>query len=181
MTATDERVVFASSMEGLWRALTPLTHAETVAFERAGVKGPQPSFAAAYPLQVYMDILDACANGRFAHLDELERYTQIGRLFIDGYSKTMVGTALIGLLRVLGPRRTLERTTRNIRSANNYTEAHLEALAPNHYRVRVNYVVRLGFYAGIIEQCCRAGGAKDLKVTVAEFKDNAPVYEVRWA
>ena len=73
----------------------------------------------------------------------------------------MVGTALIGLLRVLGPRRTLERTTRNIRSANNYTEATLEAVAPNHYRVRVNYVVRPGFYAGIIEQCCRAGGAKD--------------------
>jgi uncharacterized protein (TIGR02265 family) len=82
---------------------------------------------------------------------------------------------------VLGPKRALARTTRNIRTANSYTEAELESLAPNHHRLRVNYVVHPGFYRGIIEGTCRYAGAKELHVTVAEFTNNSPIYDVKWA
>jgi uncharacterized protein (TIGR02265 family) len=181
MTAPETRVVFASSMEGLWRGLAPANAEELAAFAKAGVVGPTPRFLAAYPVEAYSEVMDTCARTRFGHLGELERYTEVGRLFVSGYSKTMVGSALLALLRVLGPRRTLERTTRNIRTANSYTEASLETLAPNHHRLRVNYVAHPGFYRGIIEGTCLHAGAKELRVDLAEFTDNAPIYDVRWA
>ncbi len=173
-----ERVVFGPSMEGLHRALQPPTPEEQAAFARAKVADGR--FDPAYPLDVYLSILDACASSRFGACEPLERYTRVGRLFWAGYEKTLVGSALTGLMRVLGPRRTLERMTRNFRTANNYTEIEVERLAPNHHLVRVNYVARTGFYLGIIESGCLRAGAKDLSVVVLEAHES-PVYEVKWA
>lgn len=177
--AESERVVFLSSMEGLHRALSPPTPAETAAFLKAGVNGK--TFAPAYALQAYTDILDACGASRFPDAAPLERFRQVGRLFFSGYEKTLVGSALVAMLRLLGPRRTLERMTRNFRTANNYTEVTVEALGAAHHLVRVNYVVRPGFYLGIIEAGCERAGAKDLSVTLVSQDGESPVYEVKWA
>lgn len=175
----NERVVFGTSMEGLHRALAPPTPAESAAFLKAGVTGER--FAPAYPLAAYMEILDACADSRFGDAAPLERYAHVGRLFWAGYEKTLVGAALTAMLRVLGPRRTLDRMTRNFRTANNYTEVTVDSRAPNHHLVRVNFVARPGFYLGIIESGCLRAGAKDLSVTLVESTAESPVYEVKWA
>jgi uncharacterized protein (TIGR02265 family) len=136
-----EKVVFSQSMEGLYRALTPFTPQERAAFLKAGVRNDQ-NFAAGYPVQVWLDLLDACAASRFAHLPELERFTEVGRLFFLGFEKTLMGSALMGLLKVIGPRRTLDRLTRNFRTANSFTVGTLESLAPNHHRVHINFTAR---------------------------------------
>lgn len=175
----SERVVFGTSMEGLHRALSPPTPAENAAFIKAGVVGAK--FDSAYPLALYTDILDACAASRFGDKEPLTRFTEVGRLFWSGYEKTLVGSALTAMLRVLGPRRTLDRMTRNFRTANNYTEVTVDSLAPNHHLVRVNYVARPGFYLGIIESGCLRAGAKDLLVKLVETRNDSPVYEVKWA
>jgi uncharacterized protein (TIGR02265 family) len=175
---TAEKVVFGQSMEGLYRALTPLTPQERAAFLKAGVKGEK--FDAAYPVQSHLDILDACAASRFAHLPELERYTEVGRLYVRGFEKTLIGSALMAMLKILGPRRTLERLTRNLRTANNFSEGKLTSLSPNHHQVHVNYTVRPGFYRGILESGCTHAGAKGLTVTVLETKDFATTYDVKW-
>lgn len=177
--ADPERVVFGTSMEGLYRALAPPRPAEEAAFLKAGVTGK--SFAAAYPLAAYTEILDACGASRFPDAAPLERFTEVGRLFFSGYERTLVGTALVALLRVLGPRRTLHRMTRNFRTANNYTEMTVEEFAPNHHLVRVNYVVRPGFFLGIIESGCLRAGAKELSVRLISQEGESPVYEVKWA
>ncbi len=174
-----ERVVFAQSMEGLFRALQPCTPAERTAFAKAGITGER--FLPAYPVEQHLEILDACATSRFAHLPELERYTEVGKLYIAGFQKTLIGTALMAMLRVLGPRRTLERLTRNLRSANNFSEGTLTSLAPNHHLVHVNYTVRPGFYRGLLVSGCLHAGARELSVTVVETKDLASTYEVKWA
>lgn len=174
-----EKVVFGQSMEGIYRALSPHTPQERAAFLKAGVK--KDHFDAAYPLQSWMEILDACAASRFASLDEQARFVEVGRLFFSGFQKTLIGSALMAMLKILGPRRTLERLTRNFRTANNFTEGTLETLAPNHHLVRINYTARPGFYLGLIESGCLHAGARELSVTVLETKDLATVYEVKWA
>ena len=176
----QEKVVFAQSMEGVYRALTPHTPQEHAAFLKAGVKRGD-KFDAAYPIQAWLDILDACAASRFAHLPELERFTEVGRVFFLGFEKTLIGAALMAMLKVLGPRRTLERVTRNFRTANNFTVGTLESLAPNHHLVHINYTVRPGFFLGIIESGCQRAGARELKVSLVSTKDLGAVYEVKWA
>lgn len=174
-----EKVVFGQSMEGIYRALTPHTPQERAAFLKAGVT--KDHFDAAYPLQSWMEILDACAASRFASLDEQARFVEVGRLFFSGFQKTLIGSALMAMLKILGPRRTLERLTRNFRTANNFTEGTLETLAPNHHLVRINYTARPGFYLGLIESGCLHAGARELSVKVLETKELATVYEVKWA
>jgi uncharacterized protein (TIGR02265 family) len=175
-----EKVVFGQSMEGLWRALDPATPAERAAFAKAGVTEPR-NWQAGYALPAYMGIVEACASSRFGALEPQARFTAVGRLFFAGYEKTMVGQALMAMLRVLGPRRTLLRLTRNFRSANNFSEGEVEEKAPNHHVVRVKHVVYPGFYQGLIESGCERAGAKELVVALISFSPSGvATYEVRW-
>lgn len=175
-----EKVVFGNSMEGLWRALEPHTPAEAEAFKRAGVTQGK-SFQPAYPLAAYIAILDACAKSRFAGQDPLEQYTSVGRLFFSGYEKTLVGQALMAVMRVIGPRRTLERMTRNFRTANNFSEAEAEALATNHHRLVMKHVTHPGFYRGIILSGIERAGARAPQVEFLGRDGHAATYEVRWS
>jgi uncharacterized protein (TIGR02265 family) len=173
-----DKVVFGPSLEGLWRAMDPLTTAEVQAFKEAGVVTAR--FDVAYPLAPYLKILEACATSRFAHLKEQDAYAQVGRLFVDGFSRTVIGQALMGIMSLLGPRRTMHRLTRNFRAANNYTEITLTTLQDNHHQIAVNFVEQPGFYIGVIERTLEYAGAKEAQVTVLERVDRAPTFEVRW-
>ena len=44
MTAPESRVVFASSMEGLWRGMAPARGEELAAFGKEGVVGTKARF-----------------------------------------------------------------------------------------------------------------------------------------
>lgn len=172
------KVVFAQSMEGIYRALTPHTPQERAAFLKAGVKGDR--FDAGYPVEAWIEILDASAASRFSHLTELDRFAEVGRTFFSGFEKTLIGKALTTVAKLIGPRRMLERMTRNLRSANNFTESTLESLAPNHHLVRISYTARPGFFLGLLESSCLLAGAKGLTVRVVETKNMASVYELKW-
>lgn len=174
----SERVVFGSSMEGLYRALQPLTAQERAAFLKAGVTGEK--WAAAYPLQAYVDIQNACAASRFAHLPEDERYFEIGRLFMAGFEKTLMGSAMLAVLKLIGPRRALDRLTRSMRSANNFSEGTFESLAPNHHRITINFTIRPGFYRGVLVASLERAGAKELSISTAATKDMVTTYDVTW-
>ncbi|MGV3624678.1 MAG: DUF2378 family protein [Archangium sp.] len=176
---TEQQVVFASSMEGMWRALQPPTLPEAAAFKRAGIDGKK--FQAAYPLAQYTDLLDACGSSRFAHLEPLQRFTEVGRLFMVGYEKTLVGQALLAVLKVLGPRRMLDRMTRNFRTANNYTEVTVETVSPTQHVVRITHVARPGLFIGLLEAGLTYAGAKDATVKLVDHHDKVARYEVRWA
>lgn len=154
------------------------TPAEIAAFKRAGIDGKK--FQAAYPLAQYTDLLDACASSRFAHLESLARFTEVGRLFMVGYEKTLVGQALIAVLKVLGPRRMLDRMTRNFRTANNYTEVTVEAVSPTQHVVRITHVTRPGLFIGLLEKGLFYAGAKNLSVKLIEHHDKVARYDVQW-
>lgn len=163
----------------MWRALQPPTPPELEAFKRAGIDGKK--FQAAYPLIQYTDLVDACGASRFGHLEPLQRFTEVGRLFMLGYEKTLVGQALIAVLRLLGPARVLQRMTRNFRTANNYTEVTLELVAPTQHVVRITHVTRPGLFIGLLEKGLTYAGAKELSVTLLEHHDKVARYDVRWS
>lgn len=176
--AEEPKVVFAQSMEGLYRALQPLQPLEQTAFLKAGVKG-DGKFAAAYPLELYMDVMKA-ASARFPELEHDARYREVGKLFIGGFTATLMGSAMLGLLKVLGPRRALDRLTRSFRAANNFTGGSFTSLAPNHHRVVVDYTLQPGFYWGLLEETLRRVGARDLVITIHEKRELTTTYDVSW-
>lgn len=143
-------------MEGMWRALQP------------------PTFQ-------YTDLVDACGASRFAQLETVAKFTEVGRLFMLGYEKTLVGQALIAVLRVLGPKRMLDRMTRNFRTANNYTEVVVEAVTATQHTVRITHVTRPGLFIGLLEKGLTYAGAKNLSVKLIDHHDTVARYDVRWA
>jgi uncharacterized protein (TIGR02265 family) len=174
-----DKVVFGPSLEALWRAMDPLTAAEAQAFKDAGVVGGR--FDAAYPLAPYLKILEASATSRFGHLQEQDAYVQVGHLFVEGFTRTVIGQALMGIMRLLGPRRTMQRLTRNFRAANNYTEVSVTTLRDNHHQIAVNFVEKPGFYIGVLERTLAHAGAKNAEVTMIAYVDRSPTFEVRWS
>lgn len=177
----SEPVLFAQTMEAVERALGPLlTEAEKDRFAALGVD-VRRALDPAYPLPVWLAV-----NAHAASLvapgqpSDVQQET-LGRRFIDGYDQTLLGSAMLALLKVVGPRRTLERMTRNFRSGNNYTETRLEAVGPTEYRLHFNLVHQPTFYRGMLAEALRRTGARDLTVdVVSHAADGAAVFRVAW-
>ena len=83
-------------------------------------------------------------------------------------------------MRVVGPRRTLERMAQNFRTANNYTQAELAHLAPGHSQLRLSRVHYHDFYRGLLEAGLEASGAQSAQVALAGREGDWAVFDVRW-
>src|SRR4051812_20864720 len=76
----------------------------------------------------------------FGEASSEEAQFRLGELMIDGYRETFLGRAVLGMSRMLGPRRTLARSTQNFRSGNNYTESRVVERGPKHFELWFNEV-----------------------------------------
>ncbi|MBS2030996.1 MAG: DUF2378 family protein [Deltaproteobacteria bacterium] len=176
----DERVVFGASVEALLRAFgPPWKPGAREALVKLGIEPEQPP-RAAYPLELYMQLLKSLGEIHFPAAAEDERYFQMGQAFIRGFERTLIGRAQLSLLKLIGPRRTLDRLTRSFRNANNYTTANLRELASSHFEIDFGFVQFPGFYRGVLDGGLRAVGAANLSVELARREQMAATFSVRW-
>jgi uncharacterized protein (TIGR02265 family) len=122
----SEPVVFAQSFESLFRhglkgkldasALRDLREL------RVDLEHLQP----AYPVATWAAAMKVAAEAAFPQCSPNEARFELGRHMLVGLDATLVGKALLALARAIGPRRTLERMTRNNRTSNNYINTVLE-------------------------------------------------------
>jgi uncharacterized protein (TIGR02265 family) len=106
---------------------------------------------------------------------------KLGEVYVEGFRQTMLGRAVLSLLRVLGPRRTIARATQNFRAGNNYTETRITELGPTQFDVWMNEVGDFPeFTAGIIQAGVRMSGAKDLRVEPFGYDGHACTYRITW-
>ena len=178
----DSPVVFEQTIEGLFMRglegrLTP------TARERLKALGVDLSrrLLPAYSFATWMAALKVAAEEVYGSHSEAEAMFKLGEQFIDGYQNTMLGRAVLGLVRVLGPKRTLMRATQNFRSGNNYTETKLSDLGQNAMELWMNEVGPYpSFTAGIVHAAMRASGAQGLSVETKAYDGHAATYLVRW-
>jgi uncharacterized protein (TIGR02265 family) len=98
-----------------------------------------------------------------------------------GYRETMVGGAVFGMLKLLGPKRMLLRTQKNFRSGNNYTDVRFTEVGPTVMDMWMNEPGPLRhFSAGIIEAGMRFSGAPETRVEVRAFDDASVTYRISW-
>lgn len=135
----------------------------------------------AYPFETWMRSLAIAAEELFPSASRDEALFQLGQLLIDGYRETFIGRAMLGLLKVLGPRRTILRAAQNFRSGNNYTEVKIADLGPESMELWLNEVGPYpSFTAGIVHSAVTASGAKGLLVEAFGFDGHACAYRVSW-
>ncbi len=178
----DELLVFEQTLEALFvRALGGRLSPECKARLRQAGLDVDQKLKPAYSFKSWMSFIRIAAEELYPDLPREEGAFKLGEAHIEGFRETMLGRAVLSLLRVLGPRRALSRATQNFRAGNNYTESRLTELAPTQYELWMNEVGDFpSFTAGIIYAGLRVAGAKDIRVESADYDGHACTYRISW-
>src|SRR5215217_9517353 len=157
----DELLIFEQTLEALYlRGLQGQISASCKARLRQAGLDLDQKLRPAYPFNAWMAFLRITAEELYPELSVDEGCRKLGQAHIAGYRDTMLGRAVLSLLRVLGPRRALARATQNFRSGNNYTESKLVEVTPTQFELWMNEVGDYpDFTAGIIHAGLRVAGA----------------------
>lgn len=179
--STPAKVVFNHTVEAMFtRALgAQLTPNGKRRLKELGIDLAR--LAPSYPFDIWMESLRIAASDAFPTRSIDDAMFRMGELLIEGYRSTIMGNAVLGMIRMLGPKRTLSRTTQNFRSGNNYTEARLVETGPTSYELWMNEVGAYPqFTAGIIHAGLRASGAEGVEITTSGHDGHACTYQIRW-
>lgn len=179
---TAEKVVFEQTIDGLFlRALGSRIKAPTRERLRGVGLDLDKKLMPAYPFPVWMKALRAVAEDLYPGETMDVAMFKVGESFIDGYNETLLGRALLGMLKVLGPRRAIQRATANFRTGNNYTDAKASELGPTAMELWMNEVGDFPtFTGGIVSGALKAAGVEP-KIEVASYDGHACTYRVTWS
>lgn len=177
----QDRVVFEQTIEGLIRALGPkLDESVKDRFKAAGLDVRQ-KLKVAYPVTTWVEVLWIAGQVLAPGLERDEATYIVGKRFIQAYELTLMGKATTTMARVVGPRRTLERMTRNFRTGSSYGTSRLVELAPGRFEIYCFPVSVPGFYRGMLEAGVEVAGGKNVRVQLARWeKPEEAVFEVTW-
>lgn len=176
---SDERLWFDQAIEGLWlRALGGrVTPALRASLKDAGLDLDR--LLPGYPAATVARCVKLTAAALFPGQPEDDALREVGRLFLTGYQQTLIGRAVLQVLKLIGPRRSLQRMQTNFRSVN-YVKTRFTELGPTRAEVWFNHVDGMpAYFAGIIEQGGVLSGAKAVTVTWQE-KDGGGAFLVEW-
>jgi len=179
--AKTERLWFAHTVEAMFvRAfgvrLTPALRAR-VASRGIDLDRLKP----AYPVDEVVAALKNIVPDVFGRVPEAEAMHQLGVSFMQGYVETLVGKAMVQMMKLIGARRTLERMQKNFRTGGNYVETRFKALGPTQVELWINDVSDIpDWYRGVIEEGGRMVGAKNLRVTQRHDAGQAWFLDVTW-
>ena len=179
MTSPVEPCVFQVTVESLSRALGPDLGRAKSEMKRLGIDFDQPLLAS-YPLETFNRAFNYASELLYPSSAVAERHEQLGRRVLDSFGQTIIGSVLLAMTRVAGPRRMLERTTRNMRQANNYTEITLEERGPKHVVLHFNRVAFPDFYKGMMLRGLELSGGKNGAVSWARTQGDRIDITVKW-
>ncbi len=175
-----EKVVFEHTMESILRVLgSPPPPEQSAELALLGVDLSKPLLAA-YPVETYVAVMDYIARKRWPELSEEDAGQELGRAFMLAYRQTLMGKAVFALTRLIGPHRTLDRITRNFRTANNFTETQLERVGPATYVLRFSYVTRVGYLQGLLIEALDGAGARGLVVNPISSGETGATFRITW-
>ena len=111
-----------------------------------------------------------------------ERFRKLGNAVMLRHEETVMGKAVITVMRIMGPKRVLGRVNTTLRSGNNYIQASLAPTGLTSWEGRVNECNGNPHYiAGVVEQGLIISGAKDVKVEVSGFDGHSAMFKLSWA
>ena len=174
----EAHTTHGSVFEGLFgRALRP-AGAFADALREAGYDPARP--LRAYPTRVWQDCLAVARTHAFGALGPAEADRALGRAFIEGFLRTLMGRMLWVALPVLGPHSALAKLERGWSAAQPHTAVRVERLGEGHWRVTLRERgIMPDFCAGIVDGLLRRAGTEP-RITVASHAADACELDVRW-
>jgi uncharacterized protein (TIGR02265 family) len=181
--AETQYLIFSHSLQGLMsRAFPGGVPPELKAKLRTvGVDLDRPLLPA-YPRETWARCIELAAPLAFPRESRELAWRKLGERMIDGYQETMIGRAMFATLRLLGPRRMLQRSQKSFRSGNNYTEVRLTDVAPTVVDVWINETedVLRHFTVGLVLAGMRAGGALEPQADIHQVDARGFTVRAAW-
>ncbi len=181
MSAKVERLWFSTVIEaiflkGLSGKITPKLKAD---IKKVGID--LDKLAPASPVEQVYAACKLTMPALYPGMSESEAFHQLGVSSMRGYTETLLGKALIQILKLIGVRRSLLRMHTSMRSGNNYLETSSVVVAGNCIELTFSDVSKMpSFYQGIIEEGGRMAHAKNLRVSTLDSVPPAHTFRVEW-
>ncbi|OJH34886.1 DUF2378 family protein [Cystobacter ferrugineus] len=181
---TSDKLVYAGTVEALFlRALeNRLTPACRQRLKDAGLDLEQ-KLSPTYTLDQWKQFLRIAADHVYAGMPAEAAYYSLGERFIDGYFSTLFGRALLGMARLMGPRRTLTQARLCFRTSANCSEVRIVERGPMEVEV---WLTDIGadlptFVAGVLARTTELSGGQRVVALPEGFDGQSATYHVRWS
>jgi uncharacterized protein (TIGR02265 family) len=174
---TEARLIFEPTVRQLFESLTPGV-AASVALEWRELGIDLAGLLPSYPVEQWWLAVARAA----AHLegDSTERLRQLGRGLTVRFTQSFLGKAAGPLGRLIGPRRSLQRSQVSFRAGNNYLLTEVVLDEPKHVRLRTNEATPVAeLLAGSIEEMVMYTGGRQVQVSVT-LEPAHTIYDIRW-
>jgi uncharacterized protein (TIGR02265 family) len=192
---SEEPIFFASAFEVLFeRTLHGRLSPELKGKLRAAGVDVDQRLKVAYPFKVWEDVMAVLARELHPAVDDDEAWYLLGQDFWDGFNATMIGKAAIGMARLVGLDRTLQRFTSNLRNLNNAGEGFVERREKGRVLLRMRIIEKFHgklhpappplphYLRGVLLGVLRGLGKPDARVKLVETNHAArtSLYEMTW-
>lgn len=175
-------LVFDSAVEGLFhKALVDRLSPAVLERMRAEGLDLRAPLKPAYPEAAFHRCVELAAADVFGDLPRDAALERMGQEVVRGFGLTLVGAAVLAVIRLLGPLRALERMTRNFRNVSNYLETRLTRRSPTEVEVWINHTSGLpSYFAGILLRVLQSSGAKGPTVRHERSDGDGAVFVASW-
>ncbi len=134
-----------------------------------------------YSANVFNHCLQLTVAELWPELSEDDGHRALGRLFVAGFSETGVGTALTGMMRILGPEKALDRLTRMFRMGGNFYQSRVTHESDHCARFWLSEgELNPWMHAAIIQGVIQDAGASRVEVEVESRDATGCTYLIRW-
>ena len=181
---TGDKLVYSGTVEALFlRALeNRLTPACRQRLAEAGLDLEQ-KLPPSYTLEQWKQFLRIAADHVYAGMPAEAAYYSLGERFIDGYFSSIFGRALLGMARLVGPRRALTQARLCFRTSANCSEVRIVEKSPTEVEV---WLTDIGadlptFVAGVLARATELSGGQRVVAIPEGFDGQSATYYVRWS
>jgi uncharacterized protein (TIGR02265 family) len=137
---------------------------------------------AAYPYETFRAVFTATLVQLYGPSPSIEQQREFGVRWTESFFETFLGTAILGVLKLIGPRRAMLRSAQNYKNVNNYSDAKVVELGPGHFELWLSDGDDWPeVTAGSLQRSVELAGAKNVTTKVVRREGKHNVYEARWA
>lgn len=182
MVLQAEQIEFSRSVEALFiKALGPDISAPIkAALKEAGLDLDRPLLPG-YPARQFHKWVQIVATMLFPNLVPSEALRQIGQRATRGNEETVIGRAIVAALKLIGPKRTLQRLDRIFRNNNNYQNVAVSELTELSATVTIGQVFSIPtYYQGLLETGVQYTGALNPRVTLVSYENDIATIHMTW-
>lgn len=170
------QVIEGIFIKGLGDRLTPELRAELQAL---GIDlnrlGP------GYPVPVVQQALRATHRHIYPELSEADAFRELGISSVRGYLDTFVGKAVLGVVKLIGVKRSLMRLHLTLSGGNNYLQSTPAVIGPTCIEITLNDVSDMPtFWEGVLFGGAQVAHAKNLRMTMVPRDAPSCAFRVEW-